>query len=132
MNEQTLCNLAVEAMRNAYAPYSHHLVGAALLTESGKVYCGCNIENVSFTPTVCAERTAFFKAVSEGETKFSMLAVAGGMQGKIDGICSPCGVCRQVMAEFCGPDFPILLVRDASHYEKTTLGELLPLAFGKE
>ncbi len=129
MNEQTLCNLAIEAMKNAYAPYSHHLVGAALLTKSGKVYCGCNIENVSYTPTVCAERTAFFKAVSEGETAFSMLAVAGGAQGELNGICSPCGVCRQVIAEFCDADFPILMVRDANHFEKTTLGELLPFAF---
>ncbi len=131
MNEQTLCKHAIEAMQRAYAPYSGYLVGAALLGVSGKVYTGCNIENVSYTPTVCAERTAFFKAISEGERRFSMLAVAGGKDGEIDGIFPPCGVCRQVIAEFCDPDFPILLVSSADIFEKTTLGELLPYSFSE-
>lgn len=129
MNEQALCKHAVEAMRRAYAPYSGYLVGAALLGASGKVYQGCNIENVSYTPTVCAERTAVFKAVSEGEKDFLMLAVAGGKNGHIESVFPPCGVCRQVIAEFCGADFPILLVSGADTYEKTTLGALLPFAF---
>lgn len=134
MNEQTLCKRAIEAMQRAYAPYSGYLVGAALLGVSGKVYTGCNIENVSYTPTVCAERTAFFKAISEGEQRFSMLAVAGGKDGVIKGIFPPCGVCRQVIAEFCDPDFPILLVSGTDTFEKTTLKELLPFSFceGKE
>lgn len=128
MDERMLCEAAVQAMQHAYAPYSHHLVGAALLTASGKVYSGCNVENAAYTPTVCAERTAVFKAVSEGETDFSMLAIAGGKQGAIAAVCAPCGVCRQVLAEFCAPDFPILLVHSGG-YEKTTLGELLPNSF---
>lgn len=131
MNEKTLCKHAVEAMKRAYAPYSGYLVGAALLGASGKVYSGCNIENVSYTPTVCAERTAFFKAVSEGERQFTMLAVAGGKDGEITGIFPPCGVCRQVIAEFCDPDFPILLVTGADAFEKITLGELLPYSFSE-
>lgn len=134
MNERELCLAAIHAMQHAYAPYSGYLVGAALLAASGKVYTGCNIENVSYTPTVCAERTAFFKAVSEGERQFSMLAVAGGKNGKISGRFPPCGVCRQVMAEFCDPDFPVLLVTGVDTFEKTTLQGLLPLSFseGKE
>ena len=129
MTEKELCALAVKAMDNSYSPYSSYRVGAALLTADGKVYTGCNIENASYTPTVCAERTAFFKAVSEGEREFSMIAIAGGKDGKIDGICPPCGVCRQVMAEFCKPDFPVLLVKDGGGYEKFSLSDLLPLSF---
>ena len=130
MDVKKLALTAVEAMKNAYAPYSGYRVGAALLTESGRVYSGCNIENASFTPTVCAERTAVFKAISEGEHKFTMLAVAGGKDGAIDGLFPPCGVCRQVLAEFCSPEFPVLLVTSATgDFERTTLGELLPLSF---
>ena len=129
MTEKELCALAVKAMDNSYSPYSSFRVGAALLTKSGKVYTGCNIENASFSPTVCAERTAIFKAVSEGESEFTMIAVAGGKDGKIENICPPCGVCRQVMAEFCQPDFPVLLVKGEGEYEKFTLSDLLPLSF---
>ena len=129
MTEKELCALAVKAMENSYSPYSSFRVGAALLTKSGKVYTGCNIENASFSPTVCAERTAIFKAVSEGESEFAMIAVAGGKDGKIENICPPCGVCRQVMAEFCQPDFPVLLVKGEGKYEKYTLSDLLPLSF---
>ena len=129
MTEKELCALAVKAMDNAYAPYSGYRVGAALLTENGKVYTGCNIENAAFSPTVCAERTAIFKAVSEGERDFAAIAVAGGKDGIIEGIFPPCGVCRQVMAEFCRPDFTVLLVKGGGEYEKYTLSELLPLSF---
>ena len=133
MTELELCKLAVEARNNSYSPYSDYRVGSALLTESGKVYTGCNIENSAFSPTCCAERTAIFKAVSEGEKGFSKIAIAGGKKGEaLNETISPCGVCRQVMAEFCKPDFEILLVRSEKEYTKTTLGELLPLAFSSE
>ncbi|MCQ2484354.1 MAG: cytidine deaminase [Clostridia bacterium] len=129
MTEQELCTLAVKAMENAYVPYSDFRVGAALLTKGGKVYTGCNIENASYSPTVCAERTAIFKAVSEGKREFSMIAVAGGKDGKIEKICPPCGVCRQVLAEFCKEDFIVLLVKGEGEYEKYSLADLLPLSF---
>ncbi len=129
MTDKELCRLAVNARENAYAPYSNYRVGAALLAKSGKVYLGCNVENASFTPTVCAERTAFLKAVSEGETEFSAIAVAGGNGDNIDGICSPCGVCRQVMAEFCDGGFRILTVTGIEQFNEYTLSELLPLSF---
>ena len=129
MTDKELCRLAVEAREKAYAPYSGYRVGAALLAKSGKVYLGSNIENAAYTPTVCAERTAFFKAVSEGETEFSAIAVAGGNGDKVGGAFPPCGVCRQVMAEFCDGDFKILTVTGDGMFEEYTLTELLPLAF---
>lgn len=129
MTDKELCRLAVEARGKAYAPYSGYLVGAALLAKSGKVYLGSNIENAAYTPTVCAERTAFFKAVSEGETEFFAIAVAGGNGDKVGGAFPPCGVCRQVMAEFCDGDFKILTVTGDDTFEEYTLTELLPLAF---
>lgn len=128
MTEKELCALALEARKTAYAPYSGCLVGAALLAKNGKVYTGCNIENASFTPTVCAERVAIFKAVSEGVREFSAIAVCGGRK-EVSGEFPPCGVCRQVLAEFCSPDFPILFVTGLETFEKHTLGELLPEAF---
>lgn len=121
--------MAVQAMEKAYAPYSGFRVGAALLTESGKIFSGCNIENGAFSPTICAERTAVAKAVSEGERTFKALAVVGGKDGVITGICPPCGVCRQVLQEFCSPDFPIYLGKGNGEYETITLQELLPLGF---
>ena len=130
MTEQELCAAAKAAMARAYAPYSGYHVGAALLTKAGTVYTGCNIENASYTPTVCAERTAVFKAVSEGEREFAMLAVCGGRGGEIAGAFPPCGVCRQVLAEFCPPEFPVLLVTGEGTFEKRTLAELLPMGFG--
>ena len=130
MDVKKLALTAISAMNAAYAPYSGYRVGAALLGESGRVYTGCNIENASYTPTVCAERTAVFKAVSEGEREFAMLAVAGGKDGEIAGVFPPCGVCRQVLAEFCSPDMPIVLVQDADGNGEThTFSELLPLSF---
>ena len=132
MTREALCAAAIEAMGRAYAPYSGYKVGAALLTKAGKVYIGCNIENASYTPTVCAERTAIFKAVSEGEREFAMIAICGGKDGVIAGAFPPCGVCRQVMAEFCAKDMPVLMVSGGSTYNECTLGELLPYAFGTE
>ena len=132
MTREALCAAAIEAMGRAYAPYSGYKVGAALLTADGKVYTGCNIENASYTPTVCAERTAIFKAVSEGEREFVMLAVCGGKDGQLSGAFPPCGVCRQVMAEFCPKDMPILMVTGENSHTACALGELLPYAFGTE
>ena len=129
MTKEELCALAIDAMKMAYVPYSGYTVGAALLTSTGKVFTGCNIENASFTPTVCAERTAIFKAGSEGERKFEMIAVAGGKGGVVNGEFPPCGVCRQVMAEFCSPEFPVLFVVGDGKYTEHTLGEILPNAF---
>lgn len=132
MTDKELCYLAIEAMKLAYVPYSGYTVGAALLANSGKVYIGCNIENASYTPTVCAERTAIFKAVSEGERSFSVIAVAGGKGAVLEGAFPPCGVCRQVMTEFCKKDFRILMVTGTDSFEEYTLEELLPHSFSKE
>ena len=128
MTPEKLVELAKEAMSHAYVPYSGYRVGAALLCADGTVYQGCNIENAAYSPTVCAERTAFFKAVYDGHRDFSAIAVCGGKDGHITGLFPPCGVCRQVMAEFCGKDFPIYLVHPTG-YEKRTLEQLLPLGF---
>ena len=130
MTDKELMRLAIEARERAYAPYSGYKVGAALLGKSGKVYLGCNVENASYTPTNCAERTAIFKAVSEGEREFSAIAVCGGIGEKISESCTPCGVCRQVLAEFCSPDFRIVMGSE-HNLRVTTLGELLPDSFGK-
>ncbi len=127
--ERDLMERAEEARKNAYAPYSDFFVGAALLAESGVVYTGCNVENVAFSPTNCAERTAFFKAVSEGERRFVAIAVTGGKNGKSPSFCSPCGVCRQVMAEFCDAQFRILL-GNSTQIEEYSLAALLPKTFG--
>lgn len=132
MTREALCAAAIQAMGKAYAPYSGYKVGAALLTTDGKVYTGCNIENASYTPTVCAERTAIFKAVSEGEREFAMLAVCGGKDGVITGAFPPCGVCRQVMAEFCRKDMPILIVTGEDSHTAISLEELLPYAFNTD
>lgn len=132
MKAEELLALAKEAMMDAYAPYSGFFVGAALLTKNGKVYTGCNIENAAFSPTNCAERTAFFKAVSEGEREFAAIAVVGGKGGVITSLCSPCGVCRQVMQEFCGPDFEIHMGKENDGYETIALRDLLPYGFAAE
>ena len=117
----------------AYTPYSHFNVGAALLAKNGTVYTGCNIENASLTPTNCAERTAFFKAVSEGVKEFTAIAVVGGPASETTlGICAPCGVCRQVMREFCDDDFEVILAKTEKDYIIYTLKEILPLGFGPE
>ena len=129
IEEKRLVQEAIEVMKAAYCPYSGYQVGAALLGKSGRIYRGCNIENASYTPTVCAERTAFFKAVSEGEREFLALAVAGGKDGRIEGFFPPCGVCRQVMREFCQVDFPVFLVGAGGAVKRMTLCELLPESF---
>lgn len=128
---EDMIELAIEQMKYSYAPYSNFKVGAALLAENGRLYTGCNIENASYTPTNCAERTAFFKAVSEGERKFSAICIVGGMDGIPTEYAAPCGVCRQVMQEFCNPDtFLIILAVSREKYDVFTLKELLPLGFG--
>ena len=132
MNKIELCEKAVKAMQNAYVPYSGFKVGAALVCSDGTAFTGCNIENASFTPTVCAERTAVFKAVSEGRRDFTMIAVCGGKDGKINGMFPPCGVCRQVLAEFCPSDFPVLLVTGENEFRELKLCELLPFSFNPD
>lgn len=129
MTPEELLTLAKEAMGRAYAPYSSYKVGAALLCADGTVYQGCNIENASYTPTVCAERTAFFKAVSDGKRDFSAIAVCGGKDGVITGTFPPCGVCRQVMREFCDDHFLILMAGADGTFETHTLADLLPFSF---
>ncbi|MBQ4274034.1 MAG: cytidine deaminase [Clostridia bacterium] len=129
MTDLELMRLAEDARAYSYTPYSGFAVGAALLTKSGKVYTGCNIENASYTPTVCAERTAVFKAVSEGEKEFAAIAIIGGPAGEKGRFCAPCGVCRQVLREFCELDFRILL-GSVEKVQAYTLGELLPTSFG--
>ena len=129
MKPEELLRRAVEAMGRAYVPYSGYQVGAALLCADGTVYQGCNIENASYTPTICAERNAFFKAVYDGKREFSAIAVVGGKNGVISGIFPPCGVCRQVMREFCRDDFCIYMGGAGGAYETYTLAELLPCSF---
>lgn len=128
---EKLIDTAIEQLKFSYTPYSNFKVGAALLTKSGKIYTGCNIENASYTPTNCAERTAFFKAVSEGVRDFQAICIVGGKNGKLTEYTAPCGVCRQVMMEFCNPKtFQIILAVDKERYEIYTLEERMPLGFG--
>ena len=125
-----LVNLAIEAREHSYCPYSNFAVGAALLTKDGKIYQGCNIENSAFGPTNCAERTAFFTAVYQGEREFEAIAVVGGKAGQpVSELCAPCGVCRQVMREFCKDDFKIYLSKGDGTYVEVKLTELLPFGF---
>ncbi len=128
MTNEQLVELAKEAMTHSYSPYSGYKVGAALLCADGTVYQGCNIENGAYGPTICAERTAIFKAVYDGHRDFLAIAVCGGKDGVITGRFPPCGVCRQVMREFCKDDFKILMVLPEG-YEAVTLKELLPYSF---
>ena len=128
MTDIELMQLAIEARKNAYAPYSDFRVGAALLCKNGTIFTGCNIENAAYTPTNCAERTAFFKAVSEGEREFEAIAVVGGKGERLAALCAPCGVCRQVMVEFCSPEFRVLM-GNGEQITVRTLAELIPLSF---
>ena len=128
MTDRELMIKAARARDMAYAPYSHFTVGTALLTADGRVFTGCNIENAAYSATNCAERTAFFKAVSEGVRDFEAIAVIGGPAGEAGGFCAPCGVCRQVMAEFCNGDFRILL-GTPDNVQPHTLQDLLPYSF---
>ena len=125
-----LIETAIEQLKYSYTPYSGFKVGAALLAKNGTVYTGCNIENAAYTPTNCAERTAFFKAVSEGERSFTRIAVVGNYPGKPGDYCAPCGVCRQALYEFGGPKLTVIMAKDENDYIVTTLGDLLPYGFG--
>lgn len=129
MINKKLIQTAKDAMINAYAPYSNFKVGAALLCEDGSIYTGCNIENSSFSATVCAERTAFFKALSDGKRSFLKIAVVGGKDGITDDYTYPCGICRQVMSEFCDDRFEIILYKDDGEILIKTLKDLLPFSF---
>lgn len=130
---EEMIELAIQQLAFSYAPYSGFKVGAALRAKDGTYYTGCNIENAAYTPTNCAERTAFFKAVSEGVTEFEAICVVGGMGGVLTEYAAPCGVCRQVMMEFCNPDtFQIILATGKEKYEIFTLKEMLPLGFGPD
>ena len=127
---EELLKEAIEARKNAYVPYSHFMVGAALLTKNGRIYRGCNIENAAFGSTMCGERTAFFKAVSEGQREFEAIAIVGGPEGgNLIPVCDPCGNCRQVMAEFCNGDFEIIFGSCEDDISVYTLEQLLPLRF---
>lgn len=128
MTDKELILSALKARENAYAPYSQFLVGAALLCSDGTVYTGCNIENISYSATVCAERTAIFKAVSEGKRDFEAVAIVGGKKDETI-FAYPCGICRQVMAEFCKADFKVVVAKSEETYEKYSLSELLPKSF---
>ena len=131
MTDQALVDLAFSMLERSYVPYSHFPVGAALLCADGSVFTGCNIENAAYGPTNCAERTAFFKAVSEGERRFDAICIVGGKDGVLTEYAAPCGVCRQGMMEFCNPEtFQIILATSREQYEVFTLRELLPLGFG--
>ena len=135
LNYSELVKEAIEARKMAYTPYSNYKVGAALLTKNGEIIRGCNIENASYSPTNCAERTAFFKAVSEGITEFEAIAIVGGDESEKDTMSNyayPCGVCRQVMREFCANEFEIVVGKSANEYKVYTLEELLPEGFGPE
>lgn len=133
MKNEALILEAKKARACAYAPYSHFQVGAALLGKNGKVYHGCNIENAAYSPSNCAERTAFFKAIYDGERDFEKIAIVGGAEGTDgDTICAPCGVCRQVMMEFCKPDFQVILVKGKGEYVQLQLRDLMPYGFGPD
>ena len=132
MTKEELVRHAIEAMKRAYAPYSGCFVGAALLAENGQVYLGCNIENAAFGPTICAERAAIACAVSAGQRRFSAIAIAGGKGGEIGAPFVPCGVCRQVLREFCGDDIPIYIACGGGEIVCNTLGALLAESFGGE
>ncbi|GJN64408.1 MAG TPA: cytidine deaminase [Candidatus Faecalibacterium intestinipullorum] len=130
--KQELIRAALEARTRAVAPYSRFTVGAALRAEDGRVFTGCNIENAAFTPTSCAERTALFKAVSEGVTRFTDVAVVGARIGEVNTlVTAPCGVCRQALFEFCGPDLNVIMARTPEDFIERSLGELLPFGFGQ-
>ena len=133
MKNAELIELALEARQKSYSPYSGFAVGAALLCKNGRVFTGCNIENSGYSATNCAERTAIFKAVSEGETEFEKIAVVGGnaVESVPEKYCSPCGICRQVLREFCSCDFEVIIARTSEDYKTMTLGELLPESFDK-
>jgi cytidine deaminase len=131
MDKKDLFKLAVEGMKSSYAPYSEYNVGAALLCKNGNVYKGCNIENASYSVTICAERTALFSAIANGERDFTAICVVGGKNGEITDYAFPCGVCRQALSEFCDSDFKIFVGKNEDDIKEFTLGDLLPCSFDK-
>lgn len=131
MTDKELIRKALEARENAYAPYSNFMVGAALLAKNGQVFTGCNVENAAYSATCCAERTALFKAVSEGVREFEKIAIVGALRGQInEKVTSPCGVCRQALYEFSGPELTVIMAKSEDDFISAPLGELLPLGFG--
>lgn len=133
MDKQKLIREAIRVLPESYVPYSHFHVAAALLCKDQSIYTGINIENAAYTPTVCAERSAFFRAVNEGKREFEAIVICGGKDGILTDYCAPCGVCRQVMREFCDPKtFKIILAKSEDEYKEFTLEELLPMGFGSE
>lgn len=133
MKNEDLIQIAIDTLKYAYTPYSNFKVASALITKEGKVYTGCNIENAAYTPSNCAERTAFFKAVSSGDKEFEKIVIVGGKNGILTDYCAPCGVCRQVMMEFCDPkSFEIILAKSETEYKTFLLEELLPMGFGPD
>ena len=135
IDNKKLVSEAIKARKKSYAPYSHYKVGAALLSSDDEIIHGCNIENATFTPTICAERTAFFKAISEGIMDFEKIAIVGGLESESDCFTNyayPCGVCRQVMREFCSDDFGIIVGKSVEEFEEYTLKDILPMSFGPE
>ena len=133
MDRQTLIQAAIDALPGSYVPYSHFHVAAALLCKDGTVYTGINIEIAAYSPTICAERSAFVRAVNEGKREFEAIVICGGKDGVITDYCSPCGVCRQVMREFGDPKtFQVILAKSLKEYQEFTLEEILPLGFGSE
>jgi len=130
MTDKELMEIAVKAREMSYSPYLNFRVGAALLGLSGKVYTGCNVENAGYTPTNCAERTALFKAISEGEHEFTAIAIVGGLGDTLNDLCAPCGVCRQALSEFCDNSFRFIL-GNPKEIKVVTMGEILPYSFGK-
>lgn len=131
MNKKDLFIIAKEAMRNSYAPYSNYNVGAALLCKSGKIYMGCNVENASYSLTNCAERTALFSAIANGEKEFEAICIVGGKKGEITDYAMPCGACRQALSELCDAGFKVIIGIDESNIIEYTLKELLPFSFNK-
>ena len=132
-DKKALIRAAIEALPGSYVPYSHFHVAAALLCRDQTVYTGINIENAAYTPTVCAERSAFFRAVNDGKREFEAIVVCGGKDGVLTDYCAPCGVCRQVMREFCDPKtFRVILAKSEEEYREFVLEELLPMGFGPE
>jgi cytidine deaminase len=132
MTDKELLSIAIKEMEKSYSPYSNCKVGAALLCKNGRFFTGANIENAAFSPTICAERVAIFKAVNEGERDFLKIAVVGGKDGNVNGIFAPCGVCRQVLREFCDDDFQIVLGESENDFKVVTLKDLLPYSFSPE
>lgn len=130
MTNQELIKKALEAREKSYSPYSKFKVGACLLSKDGEIFLGCNIENITFTPTVCAERTAFFKAISSGVTEFSKIAIVGGKTLPLENFSFPCGVCRQVMLEFCDlEEFKVIVAKNEEEYVEYKLSEIIPMSF---